>query len=1137
MDSFKNNNFPPTIGGGAQFGEYPATKKVNAAQTNFTKSNTATQGVNAEFGEYQKTTNEISMDSGNNPLGGDILQATSTGVTLGNFGALTTKITDLNAQHGSSFDNLNSNPSNAFNLGEFQGSSNSTNNLEGLDADILQQTSSAESFTDSNAFTNNMPNTYKDNSQNFDFSAYQGNEFSPENLINSNPLVDNNIPGFDFNKYQVNQKDPDPNQILHQSIEPGFETNSTIETGAFQTDIKTKTGNYQDFDFEEYQKTEVTGDTKSNLKNVQKVENKANGPILDNIPDFGTNEFRINELVDTKAYQPNETTINEDIKDISANEFIDTASYQPTKPKTDTTMQKVDNIAYNPSEPMINYENLDINEFSGNEFIDTASYQASQPVISRPSTIQKIDTIALNPSQPVIKSKPTLQKIDTVEYKKSEPIVDSTVFSTTPNYETISGFDTINYGATSNIKTTTTTTKTTTKKSSPAIDFTAYPTTETISKTSSNLQIGTNNFQEFKPVVETNSTIDTNALTTNSPEFDIDALLGNQPTFDNFDFNTISNYEDTTTYQTSNQEITSSPLVDTTSALKSNPIKDTSNLGTKTQNFDLGYDFSDINITPQISKPAQTTIIKQKALPVKTQTTIINKPTSLPVQTTTTVIKPTPLPNKTTVFNYPTLPVQTQTTVIKSKPLTTQTTVIKSKNLPVQTQTRVIKPTPLPAQTTTTVIKQSPLPIQNTTTVIKTPSFTAPTQTIINTTSIPKVKSPILDTGYTLGNIESSPDLNIDEILKNYQTSTNLQQGRDSTILDEFFSSPQSFNNNIPQTTTIPSITTKVEQVKIPSYTPPIPVTIPEPTVPKTLDTGATFGEYKQSSNIEEIQTTFSPSFDIFNFNQGLPETIPPNQGLPETIPLNLPETIPPNQGLPETIPLNLPETIPPNQGLPETIPLNLPETIPPNLPETIPLNLPETIPPNQGLPETIPPNTKTIITTIPKVQQQAINPEKIYIPPQNNIQVPQTLTYEQKSYVPSPQLVEIPKRVSFSVPKKIGYVQKSFVPPPQLVGIPKITNVISPQTVQYSQKSYVPPPQFVETTKRTSFSVPKTVAYAQNSFVPQPQIVRTQITTPISVQNAIPYEQKSFVPSPNIRRVLKLFLMHKNHLFLLQLL
>ena len=984
MDTFTNKDFSLSKGGGAQFGEYPATKKVNAAQSNSSKSNNVTQEVNTEFGEYQKTTNEIGMDSDNKNLGGDILQATSSGVTLGNFGATTTKITDLNTQYGASFDAFNANTSDKFNLGDFQTSDYTTNNLEELGVDVLQQTSSAETFLDSNTLTKNTPNTNMDSAQNFDFSAYQGNE------------VDNTA-GFDFNEYQVTQKDPDPNQILHQSIEPGFETNPTTETGSIQTnnqfnDINAKTENYQDFDLEAYLKTEITGDNESNLKNTQNLDNQTNGPILDKIPDFDTNEFRINELVDT-TYQTNETAINKDSKGFAANEFIDTASYQPSQQKIETKVQKVDTIAYNPSEPIINYENLDIKDFSGDEYIDTA-YQVSQPIINRPSTIQKIDTIALNPSQTVVKSGSNVQKIDTAEYKKSEPIIDSAVFQT-QKYDTISGFDATNYGTTTTTKTTKTTTTTTTKKSSPAIDFTTYPTTKTTNKTSSDLQIiDTNDFQEFKPVVETNSTIDTTALTTSSPDFDIDALL--------------ANYEDTNTYQTSNQEFINTPLVDTTS----------------------------------YSLPTQTTIVKQKPLPVQKQTTttIINQ-TPLPAQTTSAITKAAPLPTKTTVIKTSPLPVQTQKKVIKSKPLTTQTTVIKSPPLP----TTVIKPTPLPVQTTTTIIKQTPLPVQTTKTVVKSPPLSTQTQTIINTNSLPKETSPIVDTGFTLENIESSPDFNIDEILKNYETIPNQQQGRDSTILDEFFSSPQSFTSNIPQPSSIPSFTTQINQVKAPS----IPITIPEPIVPTTLKTGATFGEYKQSSNIEEIQTAFSPSFDLFNLNQGLPET--------------------------------------------ETIPLNLPETIPPNLPETIP------------------PNIKTIITAVPKVQQQVIN-----IPSQNNIQVPQNITYEQKSYVPPPQLVEIPKRTSFSVPKVIEYEQKSFVPSPQSIGIPTTTTVISPQTVQYSKRSYVPPPQLVEVTKRTSFSVPKTIQYTQSSFVPPPQVLGTQITSPISVPKTIPYAQKSFVPPPN---------------------
>ena len=244
MDTF-NNNDSLTKGRGAQFGEYPATKKVNTAQTNFAKANNSTQGINTEYGEYQKTTNEIGMDSDNNLSGGDILQATSSGVTLGNFGAITTKVTDFNTQYGTSFDSMNVNPSNDFNLGDLQTLDYTTNNVGELGVDILQQTSSAENYVDSNAFTE--PNTNKDNTQNYDFTVYQGNDISSENMANI--LVDTNTTDtadFDFNEYQVSQKEPDPNQILHQSIEPGFETNSTAEAGTFQTntqfnDINTKT--------------------------------------------------------------------------------------------------------------------------------------------------------------------------------------------------------------------------------------------------------------------------------------------------------------------------------------------------------------------------------------------------------------------------------------------------------------------------------------------------------------------------------------------------------------------------------------------------------------------------------------------------------------------------------------------------------------------------------------------------------------------------------------------------------------------------------------------------------------------------------------------------------------------------------
>lgn len=69
----------------------------------------------------------------------------------------------------------------------------------------------------------------------------------------------------------------DPNQILHQSIEPGFETNSAVETASSQINtqinkVNAKKENYQyyDFDFEPYQKTKVRGDSALNMKKPKK---------------------------------------------------------------------------------------------------------------------------------------------------------------------------------------------------------------------------------------------------------------------------------------------------------------------------------------------------------------------------------------------------------------------------------------------------------------------------------------------------------------------------------------------------------------------------------------------------------------------------------------------------------------------------------------------------------------------------------------------------------------------------------------------------------------------------------------------------------------------------------------------------
>ena len=81
MDSYLDNNFSSSQGESVTFGEYKTTTKVNGVLSKYTPSIDAIP--NAEFGNYQKTTFEISSDY--NQPNMDILKASGEGNELAEF--------------------------------------------------------------------------------------------------------------------------------------------------------------------------------------------------------------------------------------------------------------------------------------------------------------------------------------------------------------------------------------------------------------------------------------------------------------------------------------------------------------------------------------------------------------------------------------------------------------------------------------------------------------------------------------------------------------------------------------------------------------------------------------------------------------------------------------------------------------------------------------------------------------------------------------------------------------------------------------------------------------------------------------------------------------------------------------------
>ena len=89
MDIYQNKDFTLSQRKAVQFGEYPVSKSVNTGKSIFDSSNGLISRANVEFGEYEKTTNEIGIDSEYNPSDIDILQGTNSGDNLLDIQSLT----------------------------------------------------------------------------------------------------------------------------------------------------------------------------------------------------------------------------------------------------------------------------------------------------------------------------------------------------------------------------------------------------------------------------------------------------------------------------------------------------------------------------------------------------------------------------------------------------------------------------------------------------------------------------------------------------------------------------------------------------------------------------------------------------------------------------------------------------------------------------------------------------------------------------------------------------------------------------------------------------------------------------------------------------------------------------------------
>ena len=619
--------------------------------------------------------------------------------------------------------------------------------------------------------------------------------------------------------------------------------------------------------------------------------------------------------------------------------------------------------------------------------------------------------------------------------------------------------------------------------------------------------INTNDFTTSTPI------IDINQNTENTQGFDINAYQTTDTTEVNTENLAISNpVNDANTgfdfgeYQTTEQ--TTEQTAETTSNLQNlneilhqsiepeegatggytepTQLVDTDTLNENTQNFDFGeykttnidtntgfdatafttnepqttdtteqnFDFNNFDFGNQQTTTTTTTTETnnyQQTEPTF-QTNIESSPefdinqylTSTPTTESTTI-------NTTNTTNVP--PVNTGIDMDIDKLLSTQNygtgETISEYQTNTQESPQIIETNnePLPIQPINTeIINEASIPVQTTTQIIN-------------------QQEPIVDTGLTLGNLESTPKLDTNEIFGKTENNQDFS-------IDELISSSPSIPVSVdrpvclPQTTipkpvpipteipmpqaTIP----KTEQITIPpiTTTTTAPATLAEPIIPTNLETGATFGEYKTiTNNVNNIQPTFTPPVQTLT-------------------------------------------------TIPTPVTTQIPQPIPPPVPRKI---------------VKVPKIKKVFVPKIKKVYVPS--KKKIYIKRSSSVpsMIGRGVEYAQSPFAPQAQIVRVPSATSISVPKTIPYAQNTLVHPPMpITQVP--TQAVIPRPIPYAQNSIpvvTQPAVPVQTTV-----VPRPIPYSQNSIpvVTQPVV---PVQPPVAVPRPIPYAQKSVtvVPPPTV--------------------
>jgi len=765
---------------------------------------------------------------------------------------------------------------------------NETNNIEGFNAqtgtsfDVLRESGMGDTTNTQNINIDNLTASIpveNTNNQIFDNNA-ASESFTGTNIEN-NPLIE-------ANSYQTSEPFADINSI--QNVTENHES-AQFMTNEFkiQSDANNFATNNIDFNATKEINTNNFGTTDNafniDINNFGLTDNATTNIDTNNFgvteTTFKTTNVETNNLVtDTNTFN---TTTNLDINnfELTGNTFetINLDSHNSNNFGTDTntfnTTANVDTNNFELTDKTFNTINIDTNNlgtdtntFNTATNIDTNNFELTDKAFN---TIN-IDTNNFEGGDSIFKTT-TTTTIDANNFGTTENTsnIDTNNYNTTDyNFNTTTNLDTNNFTTTDNafnvatsVDTNNFTTTDNTFNVATSVDTYNFTTTENnLKPIDNNNAINTNAFDlpnvdvnnfvniERTTDLKTNDSI-SNYVTTDSKVFDATNILNNFETTNtttttttkttttttNFDTNNFANIDnnnlvttDTTTNinvndfttPTSNYEnfaniTTETPTIFDTGVLKStspvidmNPTFDINNFTTTetNNNFDINqltnnYDINAVRPATEYDTSAPTT----------------TSPILDTIPTFDSMVLTTSSPATDAVSTF-----DTKVTNLTSTPVTGQINDLNLNSIGFETST--------PTVDTGLDLNLNFDQNQNITNYDNIFSTQALTPTVDSTQEVP---SPVLDLGFDLANLKSTPTTtpNVDTV---------------GTTIGEYQTVSPSLETNI---------TTQI---------------------PQTTDVGSTFGEYQTTTNVNGIKSRFTPSIEPTPIQTQIPVSVPSTQ-------------------------------------------------------------------------------------------------------------------------------------------------------------------------------------------------------------------------------------------------------------------